>query len=53
MLGWLGFLPEVLSGHSPDIRNAIAGLYEHYGLAFSSCLNVRAIFSFYSDVLGS
>jgi hypothetical protein len=37
----------VIAGHtkcdSPDIRNAIAGLYERYGLAFSSCLSVRAI----------
>jgi hypothetical protein len=42
-VGWLGFLPGALSDDSPDIRNAIAGLYERYGLAFSSCLNVRAI----------
>jgi hypothetical protein len=42
-VGWLGFLPEVLSGDSPDVRNAIAGLYERYCLAFLSCLNVRAI----------
>jgi len=41
---WLGFLPEVLSGDSPDLRNAIAGQYERYGLAFSYCLKVRAIF---------
>ena len=45
-VGWLGFLPEVLSGDSRDIRNAIAGLYERYSLAFSSCLNLRAISSF-------
>ena len=36
----------MVNGDSPDIRNAIAGLYERYGLAFSSCLNVRAISSF-------
>ena len=37
------FSPEALSDDSPDVRNAIAGLDECYGLAFSSCLNVRAI----------
>jgi len=40
----LGFLSEVLGGDSPDLRNAIAGQYERYDLAFSSCLKVRAIF---------
>jgi len=42
-VGWLGFLPEVLDGDSPDLRNAKAGLYERYGQAFSSSLKVRAI----------
>ena len=37
------FSPEALSDDSPDVRNAIAGLYECYGLAFPSCLNVGAI----------
>ena len=46
VVGWLGFLPEVLGGDSPDLQNVIAGPYKHYGQAFLSSLKVRAISSF-------